>query len=401
LPLDLTPGEHDSSDDEQPGVLAVPGLEDRAGELAMLDALASLAKTTAQSSSKWRAISRVIRSTAEPVIFFTEFRDTLRALGEHLRGRTSFAVLHGGLDRAERAEAVAQFTRGAVRALIATDAAAEGLNLQARCRLLVNVELPWSPRVLEQRAGRIDRIGQARTVRVWELAGHAGHEAMVTAALERRRAAIQSDLAATLGLRESIEPADANAPSPDRSDAKGAFGAGRGWWQLQRRISILIEQPGSRHVRRQFVWVRARRAGRRIGRGVLLVFASRGEGPAGALQHVAVHVSMTRWPPGSPSQWLAAVVGAAQPAALAALTSSEPLAKSLAVREAELAAFAVSAHSAAARRWQPSFFDRRAERVVDASRRDLARLKTEHEARLAELCRQERREVEPVLALLT
>ena len=179
-----------------------PGLEDRGGELAMLDALAILARQASQHSSKWRAILRLIRRTSEPVICFTEFRDTLRALVARLGDAASLAVLHGGLDRAERREAVARFTQGDVRVLVATDAAAEGLNLQARCRVLVNVELPWSPRVLEQRAGRIDRIGQRRRVRIWELSGRSGHEGLVIAALARRAAAIASDL----------QPGDATGP---------------------------------------------------------------------------------------------------------------------------------------------------------------------------------------------
>ena len=60
---------------------------------------------------------------------------------------------------------------------MATDAAAEGLNLQARCRFVVHIDLPWSPTTLAQRVGRVDRIGQARPVRVWQLAGAGGTRA--------------------------------------------------------------------------------------------------------------------------------------------------------------------------------------------------------------------------------
>ena len=81
------------------------------------------------------------------------------------------AVLHGAMDRFERAAAVSRFNGGGARVLLATDAAGEGLNLQHRCRLVVNLELPWNPMRLEQRIGRVDRIGQSRTVHVDQPAG--------------------------------------------------------------------------------------------------------------------------------------------------------------------------------------------------------------------------------------
>jgi superfamily II DNA/RNA helicase len=108
--------------------------------------------------------------------------------------------------RDARADAVARFTQGGARVLAATDVAAEGLNLQARCRLVVSLELPWSPSRLEQRAGRVDRIGQSRPVRVWTLTGASGHEAMVVAALARRAEAIRKDTA------DRPEPSEAFVP---------------------------------------------------------------------------------------------------------------------------------------------------------------------------------------------
>jgi superfamily II DNA or RNA helicase len=399
LPLDALPGEHDVADAEQPMALMAPGLEDRGGEVAMLDALAILARQASQDSSKWRAILRLIHRTSEPVICFTEFRDTLRALVARLGDAVSLAVLHGGLDRAERREAVARFTQGEVRVLVATDAAAEGLNLQARCRVLVNVELPWSPRVLEQRAGRIDRIGQRRRVRIWELAGRSGHEALVIAALARRAAAIASDL----------QPGDATAPmeaaeSIVQGSSHAALTTGASpaavaaWWNLRMQAtgSRLPAAPG----RRRPVWMYARR-GRALRRGVVLVFTASPGALGTATRHVAVHVAMTRLPPGSPRGWLPRVARAAMPVARAALAADTPLTESLAAREAELLEFAIATHAESTRRWQPSFFDRRAERCVEASRLDLARRTAEHERRTRELGRPATPpRLEPVLALL-
>jgi superfamily II DNA/RNA helicase len=73
-------------------------------------------------------------------------------------------VLHGGQTRDERRATERAFTGGAARILLATDAASEGLNLHRRCRLVIDYELPWTPRRLEQRVGRVDRLGQDRRV---------------------------------------------------------------------------------------------------------------------------------------------------------------------------------------------------------------------------------------------
>ncbi len=74
----------------------------------------------------------------------------------------SSAALHGGLSRTERRAVVDRFSSGACAVLLATDAAGQGLNLHVACRVVVNLELPWSPTRLEQRIGRVDRIGQTR-----------------------------------------------------------------------------------------------------------------------------------------------------------------------------------------------------------------------------------------------
>ena len=199
LPFEGSAGETDLEDVHDDVALGVPGLANHAAELERLEGLEALCGLAARGWSKAATLDRLLRRTREPVIVFTEYRDTLLALLDRLAGRASIALLHGGLDRRTRAQAVASFTGGATRVLLATDAAAEGLNLQARCRLVVNVELPWSPLRLEQRAGRVDRIGQSRPVRVWTLAGRSGHEDMVVASLARRAAAIGSDLASLQG----------------------------------------------------------------------------------------------------------------------------------------------------------------------------------------------------------
>ncbi len=104
-------------------------------------------------------------------------------------------MLHGGLGADDRRAALARFTSGDARVLLTTDAAGEGLNLHHRCRLVINVELPWNPNRLEQRIGRVDRLGQTRTVHAIHLVAADTAEEPMLARLTGRIAQI----AATLG----------------------------------------------------------------------------------------------------------------------------------------------------------------------------------------------------------
>ncbi|HEX9640124.1 MAG TPA: helicase-related protein, partial [Candidatus Krumholzibacteria bacterium] len=95
------------------------------------------------------------------LLIFTEHRDTLTYLCEHLhRWRYSICHIHGGMNPHERKRAQEQF-RTAAQVCVATEAAGEGINLQF-CHLMINYDLPWNPTRLEQRLGRIHRIGQER-----------------------------------------------------------------------------------------------------------------------------------------------------------------------------------------------------------------------------------------------
>jgi superfamily II DNA or RNA helicase len=112
-------------------------------------------------------------SPGQKLVIFTEHRDTLNYLENRiatLLGRRQAVVqIHGGLGREERAKAQEAFKFDpAVQVLLATDAAGEGINLQ-RAHLMVNYDLPWNPNRLEQRFGRIHRIGQTETCHLWNL----------------------------------------------------------------------------------------------------------------------------------------------------------------------------------------------------------------------------------------
>ena len=134
-----------------------------------------------------RLLARSGRRLGEASIVFTEYRDTLARLEQRLTAAGHpITVLHGALSPADRRRVQLAFNeRGGI--LLATDAASEGLNLHERCRLVIHYELPWSPSRLEQRAGRVDRFGQARRVHELALVAADTAEALVLAPLFARR----------------------------------------------------------------------------------------------------------------------------------------------------------------------------------------------------------------------
>jgi superfamily II DNA or RNA helicase len=153
-------------------------------EIAILDELQKLAYKVRHSGTdkKWEELSNLLQSNTEmfdaeghrlKLVVFTEHRDTLNYLAEQIRkilGRPEALVtIHGALGREERRKAQESFTQDKqVQILVATDAAGEGINLQ-RAHLMVNYDLPWNPNRLEQRFGRIHRIGQTEVCHLWNL----------------------------------------------------------------------------------------------------------------------------------------------------------------------------------------------------------------------------------------
>jgi superfamily II DNA or RNA helicase len=183
LPL----ADEDPLEDAEPdSILGAPGLADAAREKRWLTAALEAASTATRHESKLRALRLLLRRVREPVIVFTEYRDTLAHLERSLAssGRT-IAVLHGGMSPAERARVPSTFGSGA-DVLLATDAAAEGLNLHHHCRVVVHFELPWNAARLEQRAGRVDRLGQSRRPHDLALVSASTAERLVLAPLVAR-----------------------------------------------------------------------------------------------------------------------------------------------------------------------------------------------------------------------
>jgi len=118
-------------------------------------------------------VPRPKASPTQKLVIFTEHRDTLSYLEQRistLLGRKEAIVcIHGGMGREERMKTQESFRHDPdVQVLVATDAAGEGINLQ-RAHLMVNYDLPWNPNRIEQRFGRIHRIGQTEVCHLWNL----------------------------------------------------------------------------------------------------------------------------------------------------------------------------------------------------------------------------------------
>lgn len=141
---------------------------------------------------KWEELSRLLQDDGamfdsngnrEKLIIFTEHRDTLNYLTDKIRSLLgsdeAVVTIHGGMLRDERRKVEELFKQDVgVRILIATDAAGEGINLQ-RAHLMINYDLPWNPNRLEQRFGRIHRIGQTEVCHLWNLVANETREGFV------------------------------------------------------------------------------------------------------------------------------------------------------------------------------------------------------------------------------
>jgi len=125
-----------------------------------------------QSWAKAEALERLLKTIlhdpTEKVIIFTHFRRTLEKLAELLQKMgVDFVQYHGEMDMPSKNQAIADFESRA-NILLSTEAAGEGRNLQF-CRTMINFDIPWNPMRIEQRVGRIHRVGQTRDVRIYNL----------------------------------------------------------------------------------------------------------------------------------------------------------------------------------------------------------------------------------------
>jgi superfamily II DNA or RNA helicase len=182
--------DEDDLDDEDRDRLAdlftaADGLDQLRAEIAALQELlgqarrvrdhANDSKLAALKECLERAEFRELSDGRGKLLIFTEHRDTLNYLCDHL-GRWTYTTcqIHGSMNPHERKRVQEQF-RAEKQICVATEAAGEGINLQF-CRLMINYDLPWNPTRLEQRLGRIHRIGQERDVHAFNFVAGASEE---------------------------------------------------------------------------------------------------------------------------------------------------------------------------------------------------------------------------------
>ncbi len=169
-------------------------IEELKAEIASLRHLEELARQVVRAGEdkKWQELSELLQQhelmfdetgARRKLVIFTEHKDTLHYLAEKIRtllgDDESLVTISGSTGRETRKDLEARFKQDAsTRILVATDAAGEGINLQ-RANLMVNYDLPWNPNRLEQRFGRIHRIGQTEVCHLWNLVAQDTREGQV------------------------------------------------------------------------------------------------------------------------------------------------------------------------------------------------------------------------------
>jgi SNF2 family DNA or RNA helicase len=154
------------------------------GDRAILAGLAARAQGQTASAKVDRLLA-LLGEFQDKMVIFTQFRATQEMLAERLTAcGHELAVFHGGLTRLEKEAAVQRF-RGPARLLLATEAGSEGRNLQF-AHAVCNFDLPWNPMRIEQRIGRLSRIGQTHDVHVFNLVAAQTVEAAVLHLLEAK-----------------------------------------------------------------------------------------------------------------------------------------------------------------------------------------------------------------------
>ena len=393
--------------DETHGLTADVGLDCRQ-ERAWIRRLVVLADAAGLRDSKAARVVALARRVREPVIVFTEFRDSLEVLRQRFGAEGLVACLHGGQSSAERRTELARFLAGTSSVLIATDVASLGLNLQSRARAIINLELPWNPVRLEQRAGRVDRIGQASAVHVTLIVAKHAAEAPVVIRLAQRtltaRRAIADELIdehviGEAAVRASVlAGASVSVPTPSAP-----------LWSLSQRW-VRTARAAARGLARRRALRCCWRAPDEDGRGGRWTFAARLPAVRGVKGSTTLFFSVplidgcgtvveshpvaVRVTPQSPThRWSArAIEPAARVAAHAVAPRARRLSRRLRTRGNLDAARerTIGAHLSALRRpaeAQPGLFNQRERRAFEANRRDAQAVHAAVEQRISDVLR--------------
>jgi superfamily II DNA or RNA helicase len=413
LPLGPLDSDEDPLEDAVPdGALARPGLGDAELERQLLIEIAEAAEEASACESKVRVLSKLLKRIPEPVIVFTEYRDTLERLAAALAAAgTRTVAIHGGISPVERIQAVAAFNKGG-HTLLATDAASEGLNLQESCRIVLHYELPWNPLRVEQRAGRVDRIGQTRRVHEIALVASDTAESLVLGPLVRRASGWNGCDGLPLRLTESrvAEMLIGGQPieRPETPAAARATGTNDYADAANAEVTRLLEHRRLARGRGRdrsrpdtCIPVCLSLRSRKIATGVALIFVTTILDGSATIVHteaVATHVpcavpeSLRR--AGDIKRWARRLLHFVQPAAAAhALelarqrigTVRPEYQRALAARRQREDDLSATLASAAVQLVQAGLFDRRAVRAVETRRRSTTALREQAETAIENL----------------
>jgi hypothetical protein len=139
----------------------------------------------------------------EKVLIFSQFLGSIEMIRARLAERYKVRVFHGGLSREEKDQAHQAFRRD-TQVLISSEAGGEGRNFQF-CHIVVNYDLPWNPMKIEQRIGRVDRVGQTRDVEIYNFAVEGMLDEHILDVLEQRIQIFTETVGALDPILESFE----------------------------------------------------------------------------------------------------------------------------------------------------------------------------------------------------
>ena len=138
-----------------------------------------------EDHSKHRVLLKLVKSSMDKMIVFVKYLGTLESIAEFLdRQQIPYALFHGRMDSLEKEEQIRRF-REDKGILVTTEIGGEGRNLQF-CNQMVNYDLPWNPMRIEQRIGRIHRIGQDKEVMIYNLCAEGTIEEKILDILDRK-----------------------------------------------------------------------------------------------------------------------------------------------------------------------------------------------------------------------
>ncbi|MHC1569078.1 MAG: helicase-related protein, partial [Candidatus Syntropharchaeia archaeon] len=188
---DMEEAERWKKEEEMETIVVTPDEEELRKEMETLKHLINIAKEVLDEEEevKLKELKKAINEGFKEIekmggrrkiLIFTEFRDTLEYLVKRIK-EWGYEVnfIHGGMNMEERVIAEKKF-RDETEIMVATEAAGEGINLQF-CHIMINYDIPWNPNRLEQRMGRIHRIGQTKDVYIFNLVSDDTREGAVLA----------------------------------------------------------------------------------------------------------------------------------------------------------------------------------------------------------------------------